>query len=270
MSSVRASDGAQLWYEARGEGPPLLLCTASFASSAHWSNVSAALGRRHRVVSWDYRGHGRSDAPAEDERYSLARIVDDLRTVHEAAAGDEPAFVGGLSIGGLVSLSYQLAHPERVRGLLLFNTGPGFKKPEAAAQWREMLERAAAKMEGVGLEKYLEGRRAAAELLGLDPGSAAATAVREGILRASVAGLCRFARRVAGPVPNLVDRLHEVSAPTLVLVGELDRAFHRASEVMAAKLPHARRVLLPGAGHVMNLDRPDDFVREVLAFTEAL
>ena len=111
-------------------------------------------------MTWDYRGHGRSDAPEDPDRYSLDLVVEDLGAVHEAAAGGVPAFVGGLSIGGLVSLSYYLAHPKRVRGLLLFNTGPGFKKPEALAQWGTMLERAAAKMESVGIEKYLEGRRA--------------------------------------------------------------------------------------------------------------
>ena len=266
VSTVRASDGASLWYQARGAGAPLILCTASFSTSAHWANVESALARRHQVITWDYRGHGRSEAPLEPERYSLAQVVEDLAAIHRAAAGDQPAFVAGLSVGGLVSLSYQLAHPERVRGLLLLNTGPGFKKPEAAQQWGEMLERAAAKMEAVGLEAYLDGRRASAELLGLDPEAPDAASVRAGVLRSSVEGLTRFARQVAGPAPNLVDRLAEVDAPTLILVGSLDPGFHRAAEVMAAKLPNARRVLLEGAGHVLNLDQPEGFVREVEAF----
>jgi pimeloyl-ACP methyl ester carboxylesterase len=158
MPSVQASDGAEICYRAVGEGTPLILSTASFSSLLHWSGQEQALSRRYRLVTWDYRGHGHSEAPVEPERYSLAQVVDDLRAVHDAAAGGEPAFVGGLSIGGLVSLSYYLAHPERVRALLLFNTGPGFKNPEALAQWNEMLEKAATKMETVGLESYLAGR----------------------------------------------------------------------------------------------------------------
>ncbi len=270
MPSVQASDGAEICYRAVGEGTPLILSTASFSSLLHWSGQEQALSRRYRLVTWDYRGHGHSEAPVEPERYSLAQVVDDLRAVHDAAAGGEPAFVGGLSIGGLVSLSYYLAHPERVRALLLFNTGPGFKNPEALAQWNEMLEKAATKMETVGLESYLAGRSATAQLLGLDPESAAARTVRPGILSASVPGLTCFARNVAGPVPNLVDRLHEIAVPTLVLVGSEDKAFQRASQVMEAKLPRGRRVALEGAGHVMNLDRPEAFVAEIERFLGAL
>lgn len=270
MSTARATDGTELFYRSSGEGSPLILCSASFSTHLHWSGVEAELARNHRVVTWDYRGHGLSEAPDDPDRYSLDQIVRDLGVIHDVSIGDEPAIVGGLSIGGLFSLAYALAHPERVRALLLVNTGPGFKKPEAAAQWQDMLERAAAKMESVGLEAYLEGRRAQAELLGLDPDAPAARAVRPGVLRSTVTGLTHFARQVAGPVPNLVDRLAEVSPPTLVLVGALDPAFQRASEVMAAKLPRATRVVLEGAGHVANLDQPEAFVREVEAFLGAL
>jgi pimeloyl-ACP methyl ester carboxylesterase len=118
----------------------------------------------------------------------------------------------------------------------------------------------------VGLEKYLEGSRAQAELLGLHPETPFAVEARRGILSASVPGLQRFARGVAGPVPNLVDVLHEIDVPTLVLVGEHDANFQRASHVMAAKLPRAVRVELAGAGHVLNLDQPEAFVREVERF----
>ena len=268
MPYASASDGARIFYEARGDGEPLLLSTASFCTHRHWEHQAEELASHFRLVVWDYRGHGRSDAPEDDARYSLAQVTDDLRCVHAEVAGDEPAWVGGLSIGGLVSLSYALAHPARLRGLLLLNTGPGFKNPEAAAGWSSMLERAAAKLQSVGLEAYLEGRRARDEILGLRPSAEAAQTAREGFLASSVAGLVRFARRVAGPVPNLVDELHRIDLPALVLIGEKDPNFERASHVLAAKLPRATRVVLSGAGHVLNLDEPDAFVREVVAFPE--
>ncbi len=266
MPYVESSDGAKIFWRAEGSGPPLLLSSASFSSHLHWAGQEAALARFARVISWDYRGHGLSDAPDEPARYTLAQVVEDLRRVHDAAADGAPAYVAGLSVGGIISLSYARAQPERVKALLLFNTGPGFKNPEALAQWQAMLERAAEKMGEVGLEKYLEGSRAQAELLGLEPGSPLAAEARRGILRASVAGLQCFARGVAGPVPNLVDVLHEIDLPALVLVGERDANFMRASHVMAAKLPRAVRIELPGAGHVLNLDQPDAFVREVERF----
>jgi pimeloyl-ACP methyl ester carboxylesterase len=269
LPHVEASDGAKIFWRASGEGIPLLLSCASFSTHAHWAGQEAALARFARVVSWDYRGHGLSDAPEEPGRYTLAQVVDDLGRVHRAAAGDRPAIAAGLSVGGIVSLSYARASPPRVRGLVLCNTGPGFKNPEALAQWRAMLERAAEKLGEVGLEKYLEGKRASAELLGLHPESALAAVARAGVLRSSVPGLQRFARGVAGPVPNLVDVLPEIETPALVLVGELDPNFQRASHVMAAKLPHVERVELAGAGHVLNLDDPAAFVREVERFVRA-
>ena len=100
------------------------------------------------------------------------------------------------------------------------------------------------------------------------PAPATARAVRAGILQSR--GLVRFARQVAGPVPNLVDRLHEIPMPTLVLVGSEDPNFQRAAEVMTAKLPQARRVVVEGAGHVVNLDRPEALVREIEAFVASL
>jgi pimeloyl-ACP methyl ester carboxylesterase len=266
MAFVEASDGAKIFWQAQGAGPTLLLSNASFSTHLHWAGQVDALARFARVVTWDYRGHGLSDAPDTLERYSLAQVVDDLARVHEAADGGSPAFVAGLSVGGIVSLSYALARPERVRALLLFNTGPGFKNPDALAQWQSMLERAAAKMGEVGLETYLEGSRAQAELLGRSPGTAPAAEARRGILRSAIPGLQRFARGVAGPVPNLVDVLQGIDIPALVLVGEHDANFQRASHVMAAKLPRAVRIELAGAGHVLNLDQPEAFVAEVERF----
>ncbi|HTO54431.1 MAG TPA: alpha/beta hydrolase [Myxococcota bacterium] len=269
MPFVSASDGARIFWRAAGEGVPLLLSCASFSTHAHWAGQEAELARFARVVSWDYRGHGFSDAPEDVSRYTLAQVVDDLARVHRAAAGDAPAIAAGLSVGGIVSLSYARATPAAVRGLVLVNTGPGFKNPEALAQWRAMLERAAEKLGEVGLEKYLEGKRAQSELLGLQPDSELARAARAGVLRSSVAGLQRFARGVAGPVPNLVDALPEIAQPALVLVGERDENFQRASHVMAAKLPHAERVEIASAGHVLNLDQPAAFVRELERFVRA-
>lgn len=270
MPIAVSADGTEIFYEVAGSGPPLLLQTASFSTARHWEGQVEALSAHWRVVTWDYRGHGRSEAPDDPARYTLEHVLEDLESVHQAAASLEPAFLGGLSIGGLVSLSYALAHTDRVLALVLINTGPGFRKPEALARWQGMLAKAAARMEERGLPGYLEGRRASDEILGLNPDSEAAGRARDGTLLSSVAGLTRFARGVAGPVPNLVDSLHLVPVPTLVLVGALDRAFQRAGEVMAAKLPNATHQVVPEAGHVVNLDRPKDFEAAVIRFLEAV
>ena len=139
MAFAVSADGTRIFYEVAGSGPPLLLQTASFSTARHWEGQIESFSKHWRVVTWDYRGHGRSEAPVEPERYTLQHVLQDLEAVHQAAAGLEPGFVGGLSIGGLVSLCYALAHADRVRALVLINTGPGFRNPEALAEARKQL-----------------------------------------------------------------------------------------------------------------------------------
>ncbi len=268
MSIAHAPDGTEILYSTTGDGVPLLLSAASFSTHLHWASQAEDLGRDLRVVTWDYRGHGHSGAPSTLAHYTFDRVVEDLGAVHGAGCDHEPAVVGGLSIGGLVSLVYTLRHPERVQAIVLVNTGPGFKNPEALARWEEQLEKAATRLEERGLASYLEGRRARAEILGLDPNSKQAQAAREGVLSSSREALARFARGVAAKVPGVIDQLAKIRVPTLILVGEHDPFFHRAGEVLEAKLPRGRKILVEGAGHVVNLDQPERFAALVRTFLE--
>ena len=98
--------------------------------------VAPLVSAGFRVVLWDYRGHGRSDAPEEPARYSIEQVEDDLGRVLDATAPGRRAVLGGLSFGGLASLHYTYAHPPRVEALILAGSGPGFKNPDAADEWR--------------------------------------------------------------------------------------------------------------------------------------
>jgi pimeloyl-ACP methyl ester carboxylesterase len=263
---ARSLDGIRLAWQAEGEGEPLLLLAPTLCTRLHWTAVMPALAQGARAIAWDYRGHGESDAPADAAAYTLERVLEDLDAVHQAAAAGAPAWLGGLSLGGLVSLAYALARPERVRGLVLMNSGPGFKRPESRERWKQTWERAADKLERVGIAAYLENPRAQAEILGRDPQSPAAREARAGVLRSDPAALARFARGVAAPQPDLTGRLGEIRAPALVLCGADDPAFHAAGELFEARLPRARRVLIPGAGHSLPLDAPEAVIREIRAF----
>lgn len=271
---VESRDGTRIFCAVSGPEPArargtVLLCHPSFSSHRLFEPLGWAGLAGHRLVRWDYRGHGRSDAPTDPAGYSLEHLFEDLEAVWAATCGSEAIHLGGLSFGGTLAMAYALREPERVRSLLLFNTGPGFRKPEAAAQWAEMLERSAAKLERVGMGGYLEGDRARAELLGLDPDRPEARRLREAMLASDPKALAGFARRVAGPVPNLVDRLAEIAAPSLVIVGERDAAFQPASRVLEAKLGCAERIEIPAAGHVVNLDQPEAFTRALRDFLAA-
>ena len=262
---VATRDGLSLHAEAFGEGPGLVLSCAMATTHENWRpQVEPLVAAGWRVAIWDYRGHGLSDAPEDPALYEHALVLDDLRAVIDATLGPGPAVVGGLSFGGLLSLHLALEEPERVRALVLADTGPGFKNPKAQAGWEKQTQRTAAFVEARGMPEFV--RRAADTLVGQNPEAPAACAAAEAIAAQSAHGVAHFARRVAGLASPVIDRLGEVEAPALVLIGEKDEAYLRAADVLETRLPHAERVTLAGAGHIANLDDPAAFDAALLAF----
>ena len=267
---VRASDGVRLHAEAHGEGVPLLLSCAYCTTSENFRpQVDPLVRAGVRVVLWDYRGHGRSEAPADPAAYSMDQVVDDLGRVLDRASPNEPAVLGGLSFGGLASLHLSLRRPERLRGLVLVASGPGFKNADAQARWESMVERTASFVEKHGCAAFVASK-ASATLVGRDPELPAAKAAGRAIAAQDPRGLANFGRRVSGPAASVIDDLARIEVPTLVLVGELDEGYHRAAEVMAARIPKARRVVIPGAGHIVNIEAEEAFNRALVGFLEGL
>ena len=266
MAFVTASDGVRLHAEAHGAGVPVVLSCALHTTSENWRPQLAPLtAAGYRAILWDYRGHGRSEAPEDPSAYSMDRVVLDLEQVLDALAPGAPAVVGGLSFGGLASLHFALRRPERVRALLLVDSGPGFKNPEAQKRWEEAVERTAGFLERKGPAALVAGR-AAETLIGLRPELPAAQAAARAIAAQRAHGLANFGRRVAAPAPQVIDALPGIAAPALVVVGEHDAAYLRSAEVMAAKLPNAESVTIADAGHVVNLDQPEAFDAALLRF----
>lgn len=270
MPEVVASDGVRLYAETHGSGVPILLsCGLRTTHENFRPQVGPLTGAGARVILWDYRGHGESESPEDPEAYSMRQVVDDLGCVLDWAAPGEPAVLGGHSFGGLASLHFARAHPERVRGLVLIDSGPGFKNPQAQARWEAMIERAASFIERRGLRAFVESK-AAADLIGLRPELPAARAAARAIAAQDPGGLTHFARRVAAPAPPVIDELAGIPAPALVVVGEKDEAFLRAAEVMTARLPRAKRVTIPGAGHLPNIECPDAVNEALIRFLRDL
>jgi len=174
------------------------------------------------------RGHGRSDSPPDQAMYTQDACVADMAAVLDACGADR-AVLGGLSLGGYLSLAFWLAHPKRVAALLLVDTGPGFRSDDARQRWNE---------------------RALATAAGAD---------RPGLAHAARGMLTQHDARVIESLPS-------VDVPVLVLVGADDGPFLGAAEYVAAKIPGAEHVVIPDAGHASNVDQPELFNRHVLAF----
>ncbi len=117
----------------RPSGPAILLTHGYSATSQMWRGQVEALSKDHRLVIWDMRGHGRSDSPDDPALYSEPATVADMAALLDTV-GAKTAIVGGLSLGGYMSLAFHRVHPERVEALLIIDTGPGYKNDEARAR----------------------------------------------------------------------------------------------------------------------------------------
>jgi len=106
-------DGVNIHYEIHGSGPALLLTHGYSSTSAMWQGQVAALSKRHTLILWDMRGHGQSDYPDDAAAYSEALTVGDMAALLDKA-GANSAIIGGLSLGGYMSLAFYRAHPQRV------------------------------------------------------------------------------------------------------------------------------------------------------------
>ncbi|TCU70275.1 2-succinyl-6-hydroxy-2,4-cyclohexadiene-1-carboxylate synthase [Bradyrhizobium sp. R2.2-H] len=246
-------DGVGIYYEVHGEGPPLLLTHGYSSTSAMWHGQVAALAKDHKLILWDMRGHGQSDYPDDPSAYSEALTVGDMAAILDAV-GAKRAIIGGLSLGGYMSLAFYRTHPERVRALLIIDTGPGFKKDDAREAWNARALATADRLDREGLEMLKSATRERATASHRNAGGLALAA--RGMLTQ------RDAR--------VMELLPEIKVPSLIVVGADDTPFLAASDYMAAKIPGAQKVVIPAAGHAVNIDQPKAFVDAVAPFLNNL
>jgi pimeloyl-ACP methyl ester carboxylesterase len=244
--------GVTIHYEVHGSGPAVLLSHGYSATCRMWDGQIAPFKDRYKIIVWDMRGHGQSAYPKDAAAYSEALSVADMAAILDAC-GETQAVIAGLSLGGYMSLAFHARHADRTRALMLFDTGPGFKKDDAREAWN-----ARARTRG----DDLDARGLAA--LG------ASDEVRQSKHR-DATGLAGAARGMLAQRDDTVIRsLETIAKPTLVLVGANDTNFLAATDYMAAKISGARKVIIPDAGHAANLHQPAAFNRAMDAFLAGL
>lgn len=244
--------GVKIYYEEHGSGPAVLLSHGYSATSLMWRDQIADLEDSHRIIVWDMRGHGQSDAPDDVARYSEELTVADMAAVLDAC-GVDGAVIGGLSLGGYMSLAFNWQHPERTRALMLFDTGPGFKNDAARDAWNARSLQRAEKLEQEGFAALNQSTEVAAEQHQTPLGLAHAA---RGMLTQRDAGV--------------IESLSGIEVPTLVLVGAEDEAFLAATNYMANKIVNSTKVVIEGAGHAANLHQPAAFNAAVSEFLGGL
>ncbi len=255
----------ELYSEVAGEGPEIVLLHEGICDCRMWDIQWDDWTRSHRVLRLDFRGYGRS--PIEPGPYSSARDVLDLMERH----GFERAAVVGISLGGRVALEVALAQPRRVSALVLVGSGlPGHEwSEEQQAIWAE--EEAAFqagdldKAVELALRTWVDGPRRRAE--DVDPEVRARVAEMQRRIYELQASLEEDDEELL--VEGVANRLGEIVAPTLVLVGEEDVPdIHAIADRLAREIPGARKALISNTAHVPSIERPREFDELVLGFLQ--
>ena len=270
-------NGIDINFEVHGDGPPLVLAHGYTASLDMWREQVPAFSVRYRVVIYDTRGHGATTAPAEPERYDIARdyVADQLALMDHL--GIDAAYVGGLSMGGMIAQEFVLQHPDRVKALLLFDTGPGMtglsRAPQSGrpAELRAGLEQARATIRAAVRRKGMTAivddvRESSAAFLPSGGGLLPDAVLRhvENMRTMSVDGLIG-ANQAMHDWPGTYERLAAIAVPTLILVGQEDPLLAVATR-MHRTIRGSRLVVLRRSGHGTNLWRPESFARRTLQF----
>jgi len=240
------------------EGAPWLVLSNSLATTlAMWDEQAAALRSKHRVLRYDQRGHGATDAPAG--RYAFDTLVADAVRLMDAI-GVGKAWFGGLSMGGATALGLAQQHPDRVNGIMICDHACK-STPASSQQWEERI----AVAQKQGMEALVEptvARWFPSETLAKKP--AYVDKVRAMIRATPVDGFIGCAAALADHDYN--SRLETVTCPVLFMVGEKDGVTPAAMKDMHARLKGSRYVELAGAGHISNMDRPAEFTRAIQDF----
>jgi pimeloyl-ACP methyl ester carboxylesterase len=260
--------GAQLSATRAGDGPAVVFLHAGVADKRMWAAQQAALSDRYLTVAYDRRGFGRT--VTADEPFTKAG---DLRAVLDAL-GSETAVLVGCSQGGLVALTFALAHPERVSGLVLIAPAVSGAPPVDDDFPPPIAERLAA-LDAAEDAGDIDRVNELEAVLWLDgPGSPAGRV--GGTARALFLDMNGIALRhpeltQEGEAAAVYPRLSEITAPTLLLWGDRDFApLIARSQELVRRIPGARGVELPGAAHLPNLEQPEQVNALVRAFLDGL
>ncbi len=263
-------NGVELAYEVHGQGKPLVLAHGYTASKEMWDKQIGPFSERYRVVVYDARGHGESDAPpADDPGYTLDTFVEDQRALMQHL-GIEQAYIGGLSMGGMIAMRFALRHPEMTAALLLTDTAAGvggIDRSEHAQRLenRQAIEATVRKEGAAAVMRNIYAQLA--EAMGFARPEDLPAGVQRHMARLEDMSVDGFlgADRAMAQQESVLERLSEITAPTLMLVGDLD-VLRGPSEQMKERLPESRFTLIKGSSHGTCLWKPEAFTSAVLDF----
>ena len=262
-------NGVGIYYEETGEGFPLVFAHELAGNTESWKAQVSYFSRRYRVITYNARGYPPSDVPENLDDYSQEQVVEDLYLLLQHL-GIKQAHIGGLSMGGNMTLFFGLRHPEMAKSLIVAGAGTGSTDSD---MFKRQSEAYAAQLEAggmAGLGDYLQGPtrirfkqkdpRGWAEFAELFAGHSA--------LGKSLTLRGYQARRPS--VLTLEAELRALQVPTLIILGDEDDPCLEPALFMKRNIPRSGLVVVPQTGHAVNLEEPEVFNRSVSDFLTAV
>ncbi|MGC3998963.1 MAG: alpha/beta hydrolase [Anaeromyxobacter sp.] len=278
LQIATARDGTRLaWTSTGAGGPPVMLVDGIGCAGYVWRHLRPALSDHRRVIHWNYRGHGHSEAPRDRDRVTVDDCVDDLFAVLDAA-GEQEALLAGHSMGVQIALEAHRRAPSRVKGLVLLCGAPG----HPIDTFRDSgLLRAAFPFARAAVERWPDlARNLIRAVVPTEVALELALTFEVDRTRVAREDLARYLDDLSRVDPVLftrllhsagehdtTDHLPEVDVPTLVVAGERDTFTPmRLSVAMHQAIAGSELLVLPGGTHVGPLEHPARVAERVLAF----
>lgn len=277
--------GARLWYEECGAGPVVVTTHGVTENSTYWSltGVTDALARRHRVVSMDLRGHGRSEVVGDDPGFDVDMVAADIVALADHVGAGRFHLLSHAT-GGMAALRFAMGNHDRLLSLMATDTGSATLPTDDAARIDDpevtyprlpgLLDDTRQFFEQATWDEILAVERMAPapffHWLDRNHDPARCWSIVEQIQRGGDPALVGrfFGSFYDDPDPR-VARLRGIGCPTLVLVGEHDTMFVAPSEQLARVIPDATLVVLDDVGHMTAVEDPDRTISTLLAFLDA-
>ena len=268
MPHLTTDDGIKLYYEEVGSGIPIVFVHEFAGDFRSYEGQMRYFGQRYRCIAYNARGYPPSDVPNDGEKYSQERARDDIRAVLDALKIDK-AHIVGLSMGGFATLHFGFTYPERARSLVVAGCGYG-ATPDKRGQFAEEAEAAAKNFEKLGMAKAAEGYALGptrVQFQNKDPRGWREFA--DQLADNSTEGAARTMRGVQKRRPSLfdlVDKMKAITVPTLIMTGDEDWPCLEPGILMKRTIPTAALIVMPNAGHTINLEEPAAFNQHIAEF----
>ena len=265
-------NGVNLFYEEVGEGTPLVFVHEFAGDSRSWHLQVRFFARRYRTIAYNARGYPPSDVPEDPKAYSQDQAADDIRGLLDAL-GIRKAHICGLSMGGYATLHFGLRYPERALSLVVAGAGYGSVAGERE-KFRRDVEETATRFERDGMKAVAEFyTKGPTRVQFMDKDPAGWQEFYDMFCEQSAKGHALTMRGVQMSRPSVYEleaAMERMTVPTLIMTGDEDEPCLEPGIFMKRKIPGSGLVVMPKAGHTINLEDPEAFNRAVLDFLTAV